>query len=29
MNISDAQLYWLKQKFDMDTIEEIDEKSTM
>ena len=28
MNISDAQLYRLKQKFDMDTIKEIDEKCT-
>jgi len=28
MNISDAQLYWLKQMFDMDTIEEIDVKAT-
>jgi len=28
MNISDAQLYRLKQKFDMDTINEIDEKCT-
>ena len=28
INISDAQLYWLKQMFDMDTIEEIDEKAT-
>ena len=28
MNISDAQLYRLKQKFDIDTIKEIDEKCT-
>ena len=28
MNISDAQLYRLKQKFDKDTIKEIDEKCT-
>jgi len=28
MNISDAQLYRLKQKFNMDTIKEIDEKCT-
>ena len=28
MNISDAQLYRLKQKFDMDTIIEIDKKCT-
>ena len=28
MNISNAQLYWLKQKFDMATIIEIDEKCT-
>lgn len=28
INISEAQLYWLKQKFDMDIIEEIDDKST-